>query len=602
MKTSITGTNSWIHHLHSFTPCKGTVVVGSGYGSWAEVLGSLDIEKAIFIEAESSKLERMKKIYPLLNEWHTVNQAVGSQEEEKEFYTLSNSSLSGFLPSEDLQHIWPNLVTLQSTKTVSKTLQTILQGTVDPSHYNWLIIECFGSLEILRGASSQLDDFEVVMVRIIEKDQVKVEAFLEKSGFSQMVSFEENNPQVNFIIYKRDINIKIYKQLKESEMKVKALTESKENLTVDIQNAKNDSAAFKTRSETLQKQLEESAQKTQTLISDKETLSNTLNTLQAEKSELTKNRDTLVKELENKNKELQKRLKREQQKIINIEKEKEYIITEITKLLDKEFVETKKLKKILTKECVFFNNFEQHNLGEYDADAFFLDWGYKPTPSSGALDKRLHIVEDPDNPKNKVLRVTCKKDEIGGRSASVFKYAIPQSSTKSLWFEYKVRFDDSFDWVLGGKLPGLAGYMNKKPTGCLESSELDGFSARFMWHQNGHFIQYMYSPTKKKFCGDDYITTNFFEPGKWYTISSYVQLNDIDENNGKVLAYLDGEKVLELSNLVLRTRSDVFINEMLFETFFGGGNLSWAPKKDEYIYFDDISITNKTPDFIKTTK
>ena len=42
-----------------------------------------------------------------------------------------------------------------------------------------------------------------------------------------------------------------------------------------------------------------------------------------------------------------------------------------------------------------------------------------------------------------------------------------------------MKFGPEFDWVRGGKLPGLCGA--ECLTGCKEVSGLDGFSSRHMW-------------------------------------------------------------------------------------------------------------------------
>lgn len=51
---------------------------------------------------------------------------------------------------------------------------------------------------------------------------------------------------------------------------------------------------------------------------------------------------------------------------------------------------------------------------------------------------------------------------------------------------YELAFDAGFDWVKGGKLPGLRGGPN--PDGCSGGNEPNGtdcFSTRLMWRQNG---------------------------------------------------------------------------------------------------------------------
>lgn len=251
-------------------------------------------------------------------------------------------------------------------------------------------------------------------------------------------------------------------------------------------------------------------------------------------------------------------------------------------------------------DFVYFNNFEQHAVGPYSESAFIADWNMSPTTSAGVADQRLNIVIDP-NPvsnqvTNQVLRVEYQAGKVGGSSASVFNYTIPASSHQHLWLQYKVRFDDNFTWVKGGKLPGLAGWdTGQKPTGCVTNSLLDGFSARFMWRENGHALSYQYSPVKTEYCGDYDSTYTFFKPGQWYTITTQVTLNQVGQADGKIDAYIDGQLVLQLQDLTLRTHEQVFINKLLFETFFGGSSSDWAPATPQYSYFDDIVISETSP-------
>ena len=57
---------------------------------------------------------------------------------------------------------------------------------------------------------------------------------------------------------------------------------------------------------------------------------------------------------------------------------------------------------------------------------------------------------------------------------------------QSMMISYEVAFDQDFDWVKGGKLPGLRGGPNI--TGCSGGNEPNGtdcFSTRLMWRPNG---------------------------------------------------------------------------------------------------------------------
>lgn len=60
------------------------------------------------------------------------------------------------------------------------------------------------------------------------------------------------------------------------------------------------------------------------------------------------------------------------------------------------------------------------------------------------------------------------------------------SSFQTMLVSYEVAFDSNFDWVKGGKLPGLRGGLNS--TGCSGGNQATGqdcFSTRLMWRKNG---------------------------------------------------------------------------------------------------------------------
>jgi hypothetical protein len=59
------------------------------------------------------------------------------------------------------------------------------------------------------------------------------------------------------------------------------------------------------------------------------------------------------------------------------------------------------------------------------------------------------------------------------------------SSFQTMLLSYEVAFDSGFNWIKGGKLPGLRGGMNP---GCSGGREADGsncFTSRTMWRRDG---------------------------------------------------------------------------------------------------------------------
>ena len=66
-------------------------------------------------------------------------------------------------------------------------------------------------------------------------------------------------------------------------------------------------------------------------------------------------------------------------------------------------------------------------------------------------------------------------------------------------------------------------------------------------------------------------------------------MNTPGKEDGKIISWFDGKEAV---NLNLRFRKDLSfgIDMLYFTTFFGGNDLTWAPKKDEHVYFGDINI------------
>ncbi|KAF0814063.1 Chitodextrinase [Andreprevotia sp. IGB-42] len=241
---------------------------------------------------------------------------------------------------------------------------------------------------------------------------------------------------------------------------------------------------------------------------------------------------------------------------------------------------------------VLQNTFENDAIGLYSASAFQADWGVAPQNSTGVAAGRLSIVSDPDNGANKALRVAYKAGQVGGDSAMTFD--APLSGTyKSLWLQYKLRFDNAFNWVKGGKLPGLGG--GDTPTGCIANGTFDGFTTRMMWRENGVAFSYQYYPGKKEECGDYYAVATRFKPGVWYTLTQQVIINDAGASNGEFRQWVDGVLVLQQSGLLFRNAAAVGVSAIKMDTFFGGSSTDWAPATDQYAYFDDFRVSTSSP-------
>ena len=218
------------------------------------------------------------------------------------------------------------------------------------------------------------------------------------------------------------------------------------------------------------------------------------------------------------------------------------------------------------------------------------DFGHAPPFNNGLDEGRATIVEESGN---RFLRVTYPANEFGPNNGGV-QFKVPFGQTyDELYLSYRVRFADGFQFVKGGKIPGLVG--GTAPTGCV--NDTTGFSARMMWRTGGAAVQYMYFPEKLNACGDDYDydTGNgpiTFSTGTWHTVEHRIVMNTPGDHDGILEAWLDGLPALSQKAFLYRLAGATYgIDTLYFSTFFGGSDSTWAPSSAQIVDFDDFIVS-----------
>lgn len=172
-------------------------------------------------------------------------------------------------------------------------------------------------------------------------------------------------------------------------------------------------------------------------------------------------------------------------------------------------------------------------------------------------------------------------------------YSEPPSlrGSESACLSYMLRFPPDFDFVQGGKLPGL--YGGEAPSGGEEVDGTKGFSQRLMWRENGQGELY---PYVVGFEGAS-IGRGFwhFPVGRWVQVEQEVVLNDPGQENGIVRIWIDDQPVLEQQNVVFRTTPDITIDGLMFSTFFGGTGEGWRTPRDQYVDFAAFRFFTSSP-------
>ena len=197
---------------------------------------------------------------------------------------------------------------------------------------------------------------------------------------------------------------------------------------------------------------------------------------------------------------------------------------------------------------------------------------------------RMSIVNP--EPSERFLRVSYPKNKWGSRdSGASFMVELPPQREHRC--SYRVRFPNEFDFVKGGKLPGLAG--GTATTG-MQRPNGDGWSARFMWRTGGELVLYLYHMDQAKRQGDDIRLSYRVPKGKRIQLTQTVTVNDPGQANGQVRIWIDGFLMLDRKGLRLSDGKKAPVDRFYFSTFYGGDGAEWAPKSDQYIDFADFII------------
>lgn len=182
------------------------------------------------------------------------------------------------------------------------------------------------------------------------------------------------------------------------------------------------------------------------------------------------------------------------------------------------------------------------------------------------------------------------------------------STATEATFSYSVYFPEGFDFVKGGKLPGIyGGNSDSEALSCSGGRRDDGcFSARLMWRTDGAGELYTYLPPSfdenKRVCtvkpqsdcnptyGASVGRGSFkFATGGWTTVAQRVKLNQPNQADGELELFVNGESVINVNGLVLRNSASGKMRGYQMQTFFGGSSSDFATPKEQTAYFADFS-------------
>jgi hypothetical protein len=177
---------------------------------------------------------------------------------------------------------------------------------------------------------------------------------------------------------------------------------------------------------------------------------------------------------------------------------------------------------------------------------------------------------------------------IGGLE---FNAALPGTGHESVYFSYWIKFDDRFQWMRGGKLPGLCG--GTCPSGGARVTGSGGWSMRYMWRPNGAGEQYAYILPAREYGTELGLDSWQFTAGTWHHIADELILNKNGAADGVSRVWFDagptGTPTFEAKGLTFRSDATP-VTTVFFSTFFGGHDASWATPVDTFVDFADFVV------------
>ena len=244
--------NDRLDHLRCFLPPIGLLHVGAGNGSTVVRYVDWAVPTAALVEAEVGYHDKLAAVIQGRSEWAIHTALVSDREGECDFYVASNPHESSILQPESLAGIWRNLKTHEQRRLPATTLEALLSAlNYPPELLNWVVIDCFPALPIIRGAGKYLDEWDVIIARVILDEaqlpgigatKLEVDTFLFSCGFRCIACEQERQPTVGKALYVRDWKASQRASLAQAEQKVRLGAAEFAERTARLQLAKDEQA------------------------------------------------------------------------------------------------------------------------------------------------------------------------------------------------------------------------------------------------------------------------------------------------------------------------------------------------------------------------
>lgn len=246
-------------------------------------------------------------------------------------------------------------------------------------------------------------------------------------------------------------------------------------------------------------------------------------------------------------------------------------------------------------DSIFSNHVESMPIGNVSKQTMKDQWDTRY--DYGAEEGRIEVIPGGPGASQRCLKITYPANANQTASSGATWETNLHVHTEELYLAYWVRFDQSFQWVKGGKLPGLGGMPAPFPDNGDKK-----FRIRLMWREEGKVEFYLHDFGMLNKNGEvpyrhwwDLNGQRRFVKGQWHQIEIHVKLNTPGKLDGVLEGWFDGELAFRDtdSNVGVRAagEEDRKLNYPFFSNFFGGSSppeSQWHPTEDVFAYFDNF--------------
>ena len=195
----------------------------------------------------------------------------------------------------------------------------------------------------------------------------------------------------------------------------------------------------------------------------------------------------------------------------------------------------------------------------------------------------------------KWLRVNYAVGGIGPEKGGT-GWRWPIGKHRAAQLRYALQFNQDFDFVKGGKLPGLCGGP-ENVSGGRRADGSNGFSARIMWRKDARGEAYVYHKNQPEKYGESFAFPEDFRfpTGQPIQVRLAVGMNTGGQRDGILRVWMTLPEqverlVVERTDMEWRSADTFSVDSLLFETFHGGNDNTWAPTRPCYTEFTDLKV------------